>query len=289
MSERREGTSTGSEVTDFSFAMDNMERGEDGVDFIKRRPTYPIGDNPRGREIDYVNATATNPGESYGSKNMVFRSFKGRAPLEGQDFGMPQRVGKLQKLKDLRPELPNRSVDSVALEAAKERERGILEASGFSSLFPTTTILSPAAGANVTAGTRIQIHARGIHLGLQGGLQRAVLSVDGVLTDAILINRRDQAVNQSQDWYFDYDIPAGKSGSMEITVRSFNMANSARAFIADDAKNMPPEDEPITGALGTLDGRPGSKTASEKYQPLLDSTLYVRTPGGDATITVNVV
>jgi len=75
---------------------------------------------------------------------------------------------------------------------------------------------------------------------------------------------------------------------MEITVRSFNMAISNRGIVADDANNLPPKNEDIEGALGTLDGRPGSKTASDKYQPLLNSTYYVRTPGGSSSITVTV-
>jgi len=194
MVERREGTSTGADVTDFSFAADNVDRGEDGADFIKRRPTYPIGDNPRGRELDYQNATVDNPGESYASKNMMFRAYKGRAPIEGQDFGMPQRIGKLQNLNDLRPEVPNRSIDSVALDFYKEQEQNLLEDSGFESLFPTTEIIAPVPGANLTAGTTIQVHAKGTHLGLQGGLQRAILSIDGIVVDAVVLDRRDQAI-----------------------------------------------------------------------------------------------
>jgi len=286
MVERRDGTSTGLEVTDFSFASDNVERGEDGADFIKRRPTYPIGDDPRGRELGYANATADNPEESYASKNMMFRAYKGQAPLEGQDFGMPRRIGKLDRIKDLRPELPTRSVDFVALERFKEEERRLLEDSGFEVLFPTTEIISPLPGNSFSSGTSIQIHAIGKHQGLQGGLHRAILYVDGLAVDSIVLDRRDQAVAMQQDWFFNYDIPSSKSGNMEITVRSFNMAISNRGIVADDALNFPPRNEDVEGALGTLDGRPGSKTSSAKYQPLLDETHYVRTPGGSSSITV---
>ena len=289
MAERRESTSTGEDVV-FSFAMDNMERGEDGAGFINRRPTFPIGDDPRGRELDYLNAGPDNPDESYGSKNMMFRAYKGRAPLEGQEFGMPQRVGKLQKISDLRPEQFNRSVDTVALDAAKATETALLEASGFTALFPTTTITSPSPGASFSPGDVLNVEALGQHQGLQGGLQRAVMSIDGVVVDSTVLDRRDQANNQSQQWFFIYNIPPDKLlGNMEITVRSFNMANSSRAIIADDAINLPPLAEPIQGAVGTLDGRKGSATSSDTYQKLFNATGFVRTPGGDSSITVLIV
>lgn len=288
MVERREGTSTGEDVV-FSFATDNIERGEDGSGFIKRRPTFPIGDNPRGRELDYQNAGPDNPEESYASKNMMFRAYKGRAPLGGQDFGIPERIGKLQKISDLRPEQFNRSVDTAALDAAKVSERASLKASNFTSLFPTTTIISPVPGASFSPGETINVQAIGTYRGNTGGLQRAIMSIDGLVVDSVVLDRRDQDNNKSQQWFFSYNVPSNRTlGNIEITVRSFTMSNSARGIIADDAFNSPPLTENIQGGAGTLDGRKTSATSSDAYQTQFAASYYVRTPGGDTSITVSI-
>ena len=144
MVERREATSTEGAGLGFSFAADNVERGEPDADFIKRRPTYPLGDDPRGREIDFQVLDTT---ESYGStRNPVVRAYRGKAPLEGQDYEAPARVGSLQKVKDLRPDLPPRSVDVAALDIIKERDRAILAATNFEALWPQVVIDMPSPG-----------------------------------------------------------------------------------------------------------------------------------------------
>ena len=94
MVEKRDSTSTEGRGLGHSWADDNVERGEDGVDFIKRRPTYPLGDDPRGREIDFEE---TSTDEAYVStRNPIVRAYRGRAPLEGQPFGLPKSLGSLE-------------------------------------------------------------------------------------------------------------------------------------------------------------------------------------------------
>lgn len=283
--ERREGTSTEGRGLGHSFAADNVERGDPDVDFIKRRPTYPIGDDPRGREIDFEDTTGR---EAYGStRNPVFRAYHGAAPLEGQEFGMPARVGSLDTISDLRPELPTRSVDTVALDAAKEVERQALSDSEFGRLFPQVTITSPGPGATFSPGTQIEIRAIVTDL---RSITQAVLFVDNTPADRRVVDRRDQEVAREKEFIFFYDIPADRIlGGMDITVRGFNISSAAQGIIADDAKNAPPLSDGTQGALGTLDGRIGQLYGTEKTAPLLDETGFLRTPEGVASITVNIV
>lgn len=284
--ERREGTSTGEDVV-HSFADDNVARGEPGADFIKRFPTFPWGDNPRGREIDYDAATADNAGESYGSKNAVFRAFKGRAPLEGQDYRNPSLIAALPKTTDLRPDLPSLSTDDVANAAAQAAERAALEASNFSAIFPTVSISTPMGGDNVALGSEITIRATGRAL---RNITSAVLIVDGRPVDQRVVDRRDQGVAADLDFIFIYRIPSNRAlGLMNITVRVFNISSAAQGIIADDARNLPPQGDDVQLGVGTLDGRLGQSHGSQALPPLLEQTYLLRTPEGVANISVNVV
>lgn len=283
MVENRDKTDTDGRGLGFSFAADNVERGDPDVDFVKRRPTFPIGDDPRGRDLNYSDDSGE---ESYGGRP-IFRAYQGKDPLEGQVFDAAVRVSALQRASDLRAELPSQSVDTAALDAVKTADRARLVATDFQALFPTTTIQVPTAGSTFSPGAQITIIANASTL---QNMQRAVLSIDGSAVESRVLDRRDQDATNEQQWRFFYDIPPGRAlGTMDITVRTFNMANAARGIIADDALNAPPLSEGIQGAQGTLDGRPGSATSSDKYQPLLDASQYLRTPGGSSTITVNIV
>lgn len=285
MVEHREGTSP-EEGTDFSFGADNVERGDPDVDFIKRKPTYPWGDDPRGREIDFE-AGADDPGQSYGSKNPVFRAYKGRAPLEGQDFGDPSKAGSLQKISDLRPELPPQSVDFAALEGAKESERGILRATNFTALFPSVVINTPPPGASFSPGAQLEIRATVSSL---RNITSATLFIDNRPVDDKSLDRRDQDVAQEHIFIFLYNIPTNRSlGPMDITVRGFNINSAAQGMIADDARNNPPNADDITLGVGTLDGRLGQSQGSQAQPPLLAPTYILRTPEGVSSISVNIV
>ena len=285
MVEHREGTSP-DEGTDFSFAADNVDRGDPDVDFIKRKPTFPWGDDPRGREIDFE-ADAENAGQSYGSKNPVFRAYKGRAPLEGQDFGAPAKVGSLQKISDLRPELPSQSVDFAALDAAKEVERGILEATNFTALFPNVSIELPAPGASFSPGSQLEVRATVNSL---RNTTSATLLIDNQPVDTKFLDRRDQDTDQRHTFTFFYSIAANRSlGPMSITVRGFNINSSAQGMIADDALNNPPNVDTIDLGVGTLDGRLGQSHGSQAQPPLLAPTYILRTPEGVSSISVNIV
>jgi len=285
MVEHRDGTSP-DEGTDFSFGADNVERGDPDVDFIKRKPTFPWGDDPRGREIDFE-ADAENSGQSYGSKNPVFRAYKGRAPLEGQDFGAPEKVGSLQKISDLRPELPSQSVDFAALEAAKAIERGILEATNFAALFPNVSIELPAPGASFSPGSQLEVRATVNSL---RNITSATLIIDNHPVDTKFLDRRDQDVAQRHTFTFLYNISANRSlGPMDITVRGFNINSSAQGMIADDARNNPPNADAIDLGVGTLDGRLGQSQGSQANPPLLAPTYILRTPEGVSSISVNIV
>lgn len=287
MVERREGTSTEGRGLGHSWADDNVARGEEGVDFLKRRPTYPIGDNPRGREIDFLSDDAS---ESYGSRNQVYRAYRGRAPLEGQDFGMPARIGSLQKVKDLRPELPDRSVDTDALNAVKEQQRQILADSDFMALFPRASVYSPAAGATFSPGQLIEIVVLGAAL---LNLTSATLFIDGVPTERRVLDRRDQesAIVDNHAFLFQYQIPADRPlGPMDITARVFNFATSLQGMVADDALNKPPQADPIKTAVGTINNdRKHQTTSSLKYSQQFVQTGLLRTPEGVSSITVFIV
>lgn len=285
MTERRESTGTGDDTT-FSFAADNVERGEEGADFVKRKPTYPWGDDPRGREIKYEEADASNLGEAYGPGHPVFRAYKGQAPLEGQDFGAPERTGALQGISDLRPDLPNQSVDAAALDAAKVIERATLVATNFAALFPSVSINVPSPGASFSPGSQIEIRAVVTSL---RNITSATLIIDGTPVDRRTLDRRDQDVATSYEFIFLYDVPAARPlGTMNITVRGFNINSSAQGFIADDARNNPPLADAIDLAVGTLDGRLGQSGGSQANPPLLAPTYILRTPEGVANISVNI-
>ena len=64
MVEKRDKTTTEGRGLGHSWADDNVARGDPDVDFIKRRPKFPFGDNPRGREIDFTDTTGD---EAYAS------------------------------------------------------------------------------------------------------------------------------------------------------------------------------------------------------------------------------
>jgi len=285
MVERRDKTTTECRGLGFSFAADNVVRGEEGADFEKRRPTYPLGDDPRGREIQFNDTTGR---ESYGStRNQVFRAFRGGWPLEGQNFESPARRGQLAKPQDLRPALPTRSVDTAALDAAKERDRAILFSTNFSALFPNTSINSPSPGATFSPGETIAVEAPSDDL---RSLMGATLFIDGQPVQTRQLDRSLQDVTKTFTFQFFYDIPADRPlGTMDVSVQVTARTDAAMGIIADDAFNFPPNDREIQGAEGTLDGRKGQSTSSELASPLLSETRYLRTPHGRATVTVNIV
>ena len=282
MVEKRASTNTEGRGLGHSWADDNVERGEEGADFIKRRPTYPIGDDPRGREIDFE---ATGTDEAYGStRNPIVRAYRGKAPLEGQDFGAPKRVGKLDTIKDLRPDLPDRTVATEALDASKEGERAVLAATNFGALFPIVTIDSPAPGATFSPGGQITIKATVTDI---RSVFSATLQIDGQSVDRRTIDSRDRDSTKEKQFIFIFNIPSTRAlGSMDITVRGFNIATSFQGMIADDAPDTSPE---IDQAVGTLDGRLGQSDGTQTNPPLLQKTGILRTPEGVSSITVNIV
>lgn len=284
MVERRGKTTTEGRGLGFSFAADNVARGEPGFDFEKRRPTYPLGDDPRGREIDFSDDTGAS---SYGStRNQVFRAYRGAWPLEGQSFEAPARRAQLQKPKDLRPELPPRSVDTAALDAQKELDRAVLIATDFAAVFPTTSISSPAPGAILSPGQTINVTAPSSHL---RSLMSATLFIDGRPVLRRALDRGAQDSTKTFTFSFFYDIPPSRPlGPMDITVRVFSLSDSAQGIIADDAMNAPPLDRDIRGAVGTLDGRKGQSTSSSLASPKLAASGFLRVPPASATITVNI-
>jgi hypothetical protein len=282
MVEHRDKTSTEGRGLGHSWADDNVGRGDPDVDFIKRRPNFPFGDNPRGRDIDFEDTTGT---ESYGStKNQVFRAYRGKPPIEGQIFGMPQKKGKIfQNVKDLQSELPNRSTADVANAALQAGQAGILNATNFEALLPAPTISSPSPGATFSPGDEITIVAPTSAL---RDLHSATLEIDGQAVDRRVLDRRDQDSTTLFDFRFIYPIPSTQAlGPLTITVRAFNMESSMRGIILDDALNTTDRQ----GGLGTLDGRPGSATSAADYQKLLNQTGFLRSPEGVVSITVNIV
>ena len=281
MVEKRDSTSTEGSGLGHSWADDNVERGEDGVDFIKRRPTYPLGDDPRGREIDFQ---ASSTDEAYGStRNPVVRAYRGQAPLRGQDFGSPEKISGLSKVKDLRPELPNRSVDTEVLDLLKAGERALLESTDFAAVFPTVVLDSPTPGATFSPGDQITIKATVTDI---RSVFSATLEVDGQAVDRRALDARDRDSTKAHQFIFIYNIPPTQAlGSMSITVRGFNIATASQAMIADDAPDTSPE---IDQAVGTLDGRLGQSHGTQAQAPLLAKTGLLRTPEGVSSITVNI-
>lgn len=282
MVEHRDKTTTEGRGLGHSWADDNVERGSPEADFVKRRVKFPIGDDPRGREIDFeANADSD---QSYASKNRVFRAYRGQAPIEGQVFGMPQKKGKIfQNIKEIRPEQPSKSTADEVNAALQAGQDAVLAATNFAALSPSPTISSPAPGATFSPGGEITIVAptsalRDIH--------SATLEIDGQAVDRRVLDRRDQDSTTQHDFRFIYPIPSTRGlGPMTITVRAFNMESSLRGVVLDDALNT----TDIQGALGTLDGRPGSTTSSDDYQKLLNETGFLRSPAGTVSITVNIV
>jgi len=282
MVEKRDSTNTEGRGLGHSWADDNVERGEDGATFVKRRPTYPLGDDPRGREIDFE---ATDTDEAYGStRNPIVRAYRGRAPLEGQEFGMPSRVGSLDTVSDLRPDLPDRTVATAALDALKETERELLASTNFGALFPTVTIDSPAPGATFSPGGQITIKATVEDI---RSVFSATLQIDGLSVDRRNIDPRDRDSTKEKQFIFIFNIPSTQAlGPMDITVRGFSLATSSQAMIADDAPDTSPD---IDQAVGTLDGRLGQSDGTQSLPPLLQKTGILRTPEGVSSITVNIV
>ncbi len=281
--ERREGTSTEGRGLGHSFAADNVERGDPDVDFVKRTPTFPIGDDPRGREIDFED---TSGDESYG-RNQIFRAYRGQAPIEGQEFGMPARTGALTKVSQLRPELFSKNVDVVALDAQKAIDRQILEDSDFGRLFPLAGVSYPIPGATFSPGSELRVEVDSEDL---RGIFGATLQIDGVFVERKRIDPRDREANKNQKFTFLYQIPSNQAlGTMDITVRVFNVANSMRGFIADDAITLPPGGRDLDLAVGTLDGRIGRLGSTSKTNPQLQESGMLRAPEAIVNLTINIV
>lgn len=281
--ERREGTTTEGSGLGHSFAADNVVRGDADLDFEKRRPTYPIGDDPRGREIDFEDVTGS---EAYG-RNQVFRAYRGQAPIEGQEFGMPSRVGSLTKVSQLRPELPSKSVDSVALDAQKAIDRQLLEDSDFGRLFPRVGIVSPSPGSSYSPGSELRVEADASDI---RGIWAGTLQIDGTFVERKRIDPRERDVNKGQKFIFFYQIPNDQPlGTMDVTVRVFNVSTSLRGFVADDAINPPPQGRDLDLAVGTLDGRIGRLGSTSKTNPQLQEGGMLRAPEGVVSFTINIV
>jgi hypothetical protein len=281
MAEKRDKTDTSGRGLGHSWADDNVERGAPDADFEKRRPTYPLGDDPRGREIDFEDDSGR---ESYG-KNDVYRAYRGQAPIEGQEYGAPVRAGKIyKKVQDLRPEQPNRSTNieyHAALQAGQAAE---LTATNFQALMPSPTISTPAPGASFSPGATLEVIAPTTAL---RNLHSAILEINGLAVERRVIDRRDQDSTTQHDFHFFYTIPSNQPlGSMSVTVRVFNMESAFRGVIADDAlftTNVQ------TGIGSAEHPRPGSATSSDAYQLQLDDTGILRQHAGAVSITVNIV
>lgn len=283
MAETRDKVDTEGSGLGHSWADDNVARGDPEVDFIKRRPAFPFGDNPRGREIDFTDTTGR---EAYGStRNPVFRAYRGKPPIEGQPQGMPVKKGKIfQNISLLRPELPNRSTDDTANARLQAAQNASWETSGFTSHFPTVSITSPAPGTTFSPGDTFSVVAPASALRT---LHSAVLEIDGIAVARRVIDRRDQDSTTNFDFRFVHTVELARAlGPMSITVRVFNLETSNQGIIADDALGTRPD---IQGAVGTLDGRKGSATSSADYQPLLNETGFLVGAGGVTSITVNIV
>ncbi len=280
--ERRESTDTDGRGLGHSFAADNVERGTpEGNQFIKRRPTYPIGDNPRGREIRW------NEQEAPDQKGDIFRSYKGLVPIEGQDPFAPKRVIRVGSTKELRPASPSRSTDTAANAAAQEAQRAQLASTDFGALFPSATITVPAPGASVSRGTTIAINVTGTHI---VSVMSATLFVDGQPVDRIALDRSAQQSTPTAEFTFRYRIPADRAlGTMTIEARVYSIEVAAQGVILDDAINE--FDTQFRGGVSTLDGRLGQAGSTSQTSPKLDQdpSMYLRTPEGVSSITVNVI
>lgn len=279
--ERRDGTSTEGRGLGHSFADDNVDRGDEELNqFIKRRLSYPWGDNPRGREIDFQDQVQPH-------ELSTFRSYKGLVPIEGQDPLAPRRIIRVGSIKELRPEAPSRSTDDAANDAAQEAERLTLVATDFNALFPQAQILEPAPGASLSRGTRVTIRAHATDV---RAIYSCTLFVDSRPVDRRSLDRRDQDHRKEAEFIFLYDIPSDRPiGPMDITVRVFDTESSAQGIIADDAQNDFQGQH--LGAVGSQDGRIGRTGSTAQTNPQLEiyPNQYLRTPEGISTITVNIV
>jgi hypothetical protein len=280
--ERREGTDTDGRGLGHSFATDNVERGTaEGNQFTKRRPTYPLGDNPRGREIDWDNQ------DSPSQKGDIFRSYKGLVPIEGQDPLAPKRIIRVGSSKELRPESPPRSIDSAAIAAAQETQRAALVSSDYQALFPVATITEPSPGASVSRGSRIYVKVTGTSL---LSVMSCTLFVDGQPVDRRNLPRSEQGISNNVEFVFLYDIPNDRVlGVMSIEARVFSIETSLQGVVIDDAIND--FDGQFRGAVGSQDGRIGITGSTSQTNPQLniDPSQYLRTPEGISAITVNVI
>ncbi len=280
--EHREGTDTGGRGLGHSFAADNVERGTaEGNQFIKRRPTYPLGDNPRGREIRW------NDQEAPDQKGDIFRAYQGLVPIEGQDPLNPKRVIRVGSVKELRPETPSRNIDEAAIAAAQNQQRSALVSSDFQALFPTATVTEPAPGASVSRGSRITVRVTGSHiLSVMG----ATLFIDGSPVERKALDRSAQGSTPSAEFIFLYDIPANRAvGTMSIEARVFSIETSPEGPILDTAQND--FEGQFRGAVGSQDGRIGQLGGTSQTAPQLEvyPNQYLRTPEGISTIDVNVI
>lgn len=280
--EHREGTDTDGRGLGHSFAADNVERGTaEGNQFTKRRPTYPIGDNPRGREIDWNNQ------DSDAQIGDIFRAYKGLVPIEGQDPFAPKRVIRVGSTKELRPTSPSRSTDTAANSAAQEAQRAQLMSTDFGALFPSATITVPAPGASVSRGTVIAIDVTGTHI---VSVMSATLFIDGQPVDRIALDRSAQQSSPTAKFTFRYNIPADRAlGTMSIEARVYSIEVSTQGVIADDAINE--FDTQFRGGVSTLDGRLGQAGSTSQTSPKLDQdpSMFLRTPEGVSSISVNVI
>lgn len=280
--ERRDSTDTDGRGLGHSFAADNVERGTaEGNQFTKRRPTYPIGDNPRGREIEWDNQ------DSDVQIGDIFRSYRGLVPIEGQDPFAPKRVIRVGSTKELRPTSPSRSTDTAANSAAQEAQRAQLMSTDFAALFPSATITVPAPGASVSRGTVIAINVTGTHM---ISVMSATLFIDGQPVDRIALDRSAQQSTPSAEFTFRYHVPADRAlGTMSIEARVYSIEVSAQGVIADDAINE--FDTQFRGGVSTLDGRLGQAGSTSQTSPKLDQdpSMFLRTPEGVSSISVNVI
>ena len=280
--ERRDSTDTDGRGLGHSFAADNVERGTpEGNQFIKRRPTYPLGDNPRGREIRW------NDQEDPDQKGDIFRSYKGLVPIEGQDPFAPKRVIRVGSTKELRPTSPSRSTDTAANQAAQEAQRTQLASTDFGALFPSATITVPSPGASVDRGTVIAVNVTGTHI---LSVMSCTLYIDGQPVDRIVLDRSAQQSTPTAEFTFRYNIAADRAlGTMSIEARVYSIEVSAQGVIADNAINE--FDTQFRGGVSTLDGRLGQAGSTSQTSPKLDQdpSMYLRTPEGVSSISVNVI
>lgn len=280
--EHREGTDTEGRGLGHSFAADNVDRGDPNLNqFVKRRLTYPLGDNPRGREIDW------NAQEDPSQIGDIFRVYKGLVPIVGQDPFDPKRVIRVGSIKELRPALPSRTVDSAALDAAKESMRAQLSATDFGALFPSATVIEPAPGASVSRGSKITIRVTGTHI---LSVISCTLYIDGKPVDRRELPRSEQGSTPNTTFIFIYDVPADRPlGTMSIEGRVFSIESAVQGPILSTAENDFPGQ--FRGAVGSQDGRLGQLGGTSQTSPQLKvaTNQFLRTPEGISAIDVNVI